>query len=73
MHLYSDFVFLIFFFFFWEMLEDTKGIIRSRKSKRTDNAMAKRTNNDLQNIIHKTKDRATRFFKNILLNNNSEL
>ena len=67
------------------MLEDTKeiirsrkskipkGIIRSRKSKRTDNAMAKRTNNDLQNIIHKTKDRATRFFKNILLNNNSEL
>ena len=67
------------------MLEDTKGIIRnrkskipkgiirSRKSKRTDNAMAKRTNNDLQNSIHKSKDRATQFFKNILLNNNSEL
>jgi hypothetical protein len=36
---------------------DTKGLIKSRKS---DNAMAKRTNNDLQNAIQKTKFRATR-------------
>ena len=62
---------------FKEMVEDTKGIIRNRKLKRTDNAMAKknkRTNNDLQHITHKSQDRATRFKKkNILLNNNSEL
>jgi hypothetical protein len=34
-----------------------KGLIKSRKP---DNAMAKRTNNDLQNAIQKTKFRVTR-------------
>ena len=40
-----------------EEFEDTKGVIRIRKSKRTDNTMAKRkrTNNDLHNMTHKTK------------------
>jgi hypothetical protein len=46
-----------------EEFEDTKVVIRIRS--RTDNAMAKRkkgqkdkrTNNDVQNITHKTKDR----------------
>jgi len=45
-----------------ERFEDTKGRIRNRNRRRTDNTMAKRkkkekgTNNDLQNIIRKTKD-----------------
>ena len=43
--------------------EDSKGIIRIRKSKeRQHNGQKKkekRTNNDLQNITQKTKDRAT--------------
>jgi hypothetical protein len=34
---------------------DTKGVIRIRKLKRTDNTMAKRTNNDLQNMHIKLK------------------
>ena len=40
------------------MFEDSRRVIRSR----TDIAMAKdkRTNNDLQNTTHKTKDRVTR-------------
>jgi hypothetical protein len=40
--------------------ENTKVVIGIRKPKRTDNTMAKRksTNNDLQNITQKTKDRA---------------
>ena len=46
------------------MFEDTKGVIRSRKSKdRQNNGQAKedkRTNNVLQNVTQKTKDRATR-------------
>jgi hypothetical protein len=46
-------------------LDNTKGVIRIRKSKkdRQHNGKAKkakRTSNDLQNIIHKTKDRVTR-------------
>jgi hypothetical protein len=42
--------------------EKTKVVIGIRKPKRTDNTMAKRksTNNDLQNITQKTKDRAVR-------------
>ena len=45
--------------------EDTKGVIKIRKSKkdRQHNGQKKkdkRTNNDLQNITHKTKDRVTR-------------
>ena len=48
----------------WEELENTKGIIRIRKSKgrqhNVQNKKDKRKNNDLQNIIHKTKDRVTR-------------
>ena len=47
------------------MFEDTKGVIKSRKSKkgRQQNGNKKnnkRTNNDLQNISHKTKPPATR-------------
>jgi hypothetical protein len=38
-----------------EDFEDTKGVIRIRKSKKD-----KRTNNDLQNTTQKTNDRATR-------------
>ena len=45
-----------------EKFEDTKEVIRIRKSKkdRQHNGQKKkdkRTNNDLQNITHKTKDR----------------
>jgi hypothetical protein len=39
--------------------EDTIGVIRSRKPNQTDNTMAKRTNNNLQNTTKNTKDRAT--------------
>ena len=39
----------------------TKGVIRSHKSQdRQYNGEKKRTNNDLQNITHKTKDRVKR-------------
>jgi len=41
------------------MFEDTKGVIRSRKLKK-DIQKTKRTNNNLRNTTHKTKDRATR-------------
>ena len=39
--------------------EDAKGASESINRRRADNTMAKRkrTNNDLQNITHKTKDR----------------
>ena len=48
-----------------EKFEDTRGVIRIRKWKkdRRHNCQKKkdkRTNNDLQNITHKTKDRVTR-------------
>ena len=48
-----------------EKLEDTKGVLRFRKSEkgRQHNGQKKKvkmTNNDLQNITQKTKDRATR-------------
>jgi hypothetical protein len=45
-----------------EKSEDTKGVIRSRKSKkeRQLNYQCKRTNNDLQNTTRKAKDRPTR-------------
>jgi hypothetical protein len=48
-----------------EEFEDTKGIIRIRKSKkdRQHNGQKiknKGTNSDLQNIIHKTKNQVTR-------------
>ena len=44
-----------------ENLKDTKGVIISRKLKKTDNPMTtrkktKRTDNDLQNTTQKTKD-----------------
>ena len=46
-----------------EKFEDTKGVIRIRKSKkeRQQNGQKrdKGTNNDLQNITHKTKERVT--------------
>jgi hypothetical protein len=48
-----------------EKFEDTVGIIRNRKSKKDRQSMDKRnkpqrTNNDLQNITQKTKERQTR-------------
>ena len=51
--------------FVLEEFEDTKGVIRIRISKknRQHNGQKKKyksTNNDLQNITHKTKDRVTR-------------
>jgi hypothetical protein len=47
-----------------EKFNDTNGVIRRRKVKKTDNTMAeekkdKRRNNDVQNTTQKTKDRAT--------------
>jgi hypothetical protein len=41
-----------------EKNDDTKGVIRSRKSKkdRQHNGQKKRTNTDLQNITQKNKD-----------------
>ena len=47
-----------------EDFEDNKGVIRIRKPNKTANTMTKkkkdkRTNNDLQNITYKTKDRVT--------------
>ena len=57
--------FIIILFIAKEKFEDTKRLIRTSKSKkdRQQNGQAKkdkRTNNDLQNITHKTKDRVTR-------------
>jgi hypothetical protein len=47
-----------------EEFEDTKEVIRIYKSKErqynSKNKKDKRTNNDLQNITHKTKDHVTR-------------
>jgi hypothetical protein len=42
--------------------QDTKGIPQTINGRRTDNIMAKRkrTTNDLQNTVQKTKDRPTR-------------
>jgi hypothetical protein len=47
--------------YMYENFEDTKGVIRIRKSKKnrqhnSQKKKDKRTNNDLQNIAHKTKD-----------------
>ena len=48
----------------WDKFEDTKGVIRSCKSKNRQHSHQKkkdkRTNNDLQNTTHTTKDWATR-------------
>jgi hypothetical protein len=51
--------------FLEEESDDTKWVIRIRKSKKDSQQNGqmkkdKRTNNDLQNITHKTKDRVTR-------------
>ena len=48
-----------------EEFEDTKGVIRIRKSKKSrqhngQKKKDKRTNNDLQNITQKNKERVTR-------------
>jgi hypothetical protein len=48
-----------------EEFKDTKGVIRIRKSKKDrqhndQKKKDKRTNNDLQNTTHTTKDRVTR-------------
>ena len=58
-------VLLIYNDAFQEEFEDTKGVIRIRKSKKDRHhngkkKKGKRTNNDLQNITHKTKDWETR-------------
>jgi len=46
------------------MFEDTKGLIRSRKSKKDRQILQpkekQRTNNNLQSITQEIKDRATR-------------
>ena len=49
----------------WPKFDDTKGVIRIRKSKKGKHHNGKkkndtRTNSDLQNITHKTKDRVKR-------------
>jgi hypothetical protein len=44
----------------FKKVEDTKGVIRIRKSKKDIMAKRKRTNNDLQNTMRKSKDRTTR-------------
>ena len=43
-----------------EKLEVIKGVIRSHKSKKGMQCTGQKTNNDLQNIKQKNKDRATR-------------
>ena len=48
-----------------EEFKDTKGVIRNHISKKNrqyngQKKKHKRTNNDLQNFTHKTKDRVTR-------------
>jgi hypothetical protein len=53
-----------------EELEDTKMVIRIRKSKKETTQgqkKDKRTNNDLQSKTHKTKDRATRTHQHIAM------
>ena len=46
------------------MFEDTKGVIRNRKSRHNgQKEKNKRTNKDLQNITQKTKDQATQMLK----------
>jgi len=50
-----------------DKIEDTKGVIRSHKSQKSQidgNTMAKRKriNNDIQNITWKTKDQATQLW-----------
>ena len=50
-------------------LKIPKGYSETVNQRMTDKAMAKRTNNNLQNITHKTKDRVTR----TPLNTGSEL
>jgi len=52
-------------FILQEKFNNTNGVIRRRKVKKTDNTMTKRKkdkrrNNDVQNTTQKTKDRATR-------------
>ena len=51
-----------------KIFEDTKGVFRSRKSKkdRQYNGQKKRTNNDLQNITQKTEDGATRIMGELI-------
>jgi len=53
-------IFVLFNYFYEEKIEDTKEVIRIRKSKdRQYNGQQKknkRTNNDLQNTSQKTKD-----------------
>ena len=63
---------------FYEDFEGTKGVIRIRKSKKnrqhTDQKKKyKRTNNDLQNIKHKTEDRVTQTPLNLTNKNENRL
>ena len=43
-----------------EEFEDTKGVIKSKKTNQWPKEKDKRTNNDLQNITHKTEDQVAR-------------
>jgi len=58
------FSWLLHFEFLYEMLLDSKGVVRSHKSNdrqcNCEKKKAKGTNNDLQNPTQKTNDRATR-------------
>jgi hypothetical protein len=56
----SLFIFVVFYREKKEKFEDTKGRYPEAVIRRTYNTMVKGTNNDLQNITQKTKDRATR-------------
>jgi hypothetical protein len=57
-------IYILLNWFEQEEFEDTKGVMRIRKSKNRQHSGQKkkdeRTINDLQNITHKTKDRVTR-------------
>ena len=57
-------IWYIFLIYLKEKFEDTREVVRSHKSRRTDDTMTKKkknkkTNNNLQNTTQKTNDRAT--------------
>jgi hypothetical protein len=56
-------IWYIFLIYLKEKFEDTREVVRSHKSRRTDDTMTikkeQKTNNNLQNTTQKTNDRAT--------------
>ena len=56
-------IWYIFLIYLKEKFEDTREVVRSHKSRRTDDTMTikkeQKTNNDLQYTTQKTNDRAT--------------